>query len=316
MVENIYRILVVNWGIVISTLLVSGAETYERSNWRSIVEHVGVMPGSEAEVIERYHDNRGRATPVVFRGVGKRMDTLNKADLLPYVKGLDGDELILFPLEVGVDAAAEELRGDRSFEEYLDSLVSNSSIAEYFWTSVDEPKTEAYEHYESTMSLPDYFNKENPFYALFVGPKKTNTRLHSHESVFLAQVHGKKRVFLVSPDHKADLGCEEGCIRWISYNPAMFDTCDPATSEFDRAIRPKISDNDQGCSEYSKYIDNAACRIDPITPKPWDYEVLKKVPVFEVVIEAGDVLYIPDGWLHEVHSLSTSVSIAKAAPLK
>lgn len=44
-------------------------------------------------------------------------------------------------------------------------------------------------------------------YIAFIGPKNTRTKFHNHGPVFLSQVYGKKKVYLISPDRAKYLCC-------------------------------------------------------------------------------------------------------------
>lgn len=41
-----------------------------------------------------------------------------------------------------------------------------------------------------------------------------------------------------------------------------------------------------------------------------DFGLIEKLPVWETILEPGDMLFMPMGWIHSVKALSTSVSIA------
>jgi hypothetical protein len=48
--------------------------------------------------------------------------------------------------------------------------------------------------------------------------------------------------------------------------------------------------------------------VDPVSPDYAAYPLFEKAACMEVILEPGDVLYIPPGMLHQVHGLSFSIS--------
>lgn len=73
-----------------------------------------------------------------------------------------------------------------------------------------------------------------------------------------------------------------------------------------KLVHPKNADN---CScierETGKYADY--CLIDISDLEIDDFQHME---IYQTILEPGDVLYIPDGWLHDIRALSTSISIA------
>ncbi|WP_437883870.1 cupin-like domain-containing protein [Pseudomonas sp. LRF_L74] len=119
--------------------------------------------------------------------------------------------------------------------------------------------------------FPDYF--EESLYIkprIWIGPKGTLTPLHRDDSDnFFAQVWGRKSFILAAPHHREALGT------W-STSP-------------DGGL--------EGCS------------FNPDAPDYEAFPAAREVTFYRVVVEAGEILFIPDGWFHQVESVSTSLSV-------
>lgn len=118
---------------------------------------------------------------------------------------------------------------------------------------------------------PDYFPRELYIKPrIWIGPKGTLTPLHRDDSDNLfAQVWGQKSFILAAPHHREALGT------W-------------STSE-------------QGGLE--------GCAFNPNSPDYETYPQAQAVQLYRIVLEAGDLLFLPDGWFHEVASVTTSLSV-------
>ncbi|MFJ4195197.1 cupin-like domain-containing protein [Pseudomonas sp. NPDC089534] len=119
--------------------------------------------------------------------------------------------------------------------------------------------------------LPAYFDA-----ALFIppriwiGPKGTLTPLHRDDTDNLfAQVWGQKRFTLAAPHHREALGT------WSTAPEGGLDGCD----------------------------------FNPDAPDYERFPTARDVTFMRVVLEAGDLLFLPEGWFHQVESVSTSLSV-------
>lgn len=105
---------------------------------------------------------------------------------------------------------------------------------------------------------------------IWIGPKGTLTPLHRDDSDNLfAQVWGEKAFILAAPHHRDALGC------WATSPNGGLEGCD----------------------------------VDPRAPDFARFPGARAVCFMEVVLQAGDLLFLPEGWFHQVESKSTSLSV-------
>ncbi len=126
--------------------------------------------------------------------------------------------------------------------------------------------------------LPDYFPEERYFrksQAVLVSAPSLRMATSWHRDMadnFLLQLIGRKRVSICSPD-------ESGCFYLHSLPPT------DANVPFD------------------------ASAMDPLRPDLDVHPAFRQAHVIECVLEPGDLLFLPCGWLHTVHQVTPSVSI-------
>jgi len=105
---------------------------------------------------------------------------------------------------------------------------------------------------------------------LWIGPRGTLTPLHRDDSDNLfAQVWGEKSFILAAPHHRAALGT------WSTAPRGGLDGCD----------------------------------FNPDAPDYQRFPQARAVPFLRLTLGAGDLLFLPEGWFHQVSSLSTSLSV-------
>lgn len=105
---------------------------------------------------------------------------------------------------------------------------------------------------------------------LWIGPEKTLTPLHRDDTDNLfVQIWGEKKFTLAAPHYRASLGA------WATSPHGGLDGCD---------FNPDAPDFN-------------------LFPAALDVVFLK------LILEPGDILFLPEGWFHQVESLSTSLSI-------
>ncbi|WP_323161675.1 cupin-like domain-containing protein [Pseudomonas fluorescens] len=105
---------------------------------------------------------------------------------------------------------------------------------------------------------------------IWIGPKGTLTPLHRDDSDNLfAQVWGQKKFTLAAPHHREALGT------WSTAPEGGLDGCD----------------------------------FNPDAPDYERFPAARDVTFLRVTLEAGDLLFLPEGWFHQVESVSTSLSV-------
>ncbi|MFO3723229.1 cupin-like domain-containing protein [Pseudomonas sp. HLMP] len=105
---------------------------------------------------------------------------------------------------------------------------------------------------------------------IWIGPKGTLTPLHRDDSDNLfAQVWGEKSFILAAPHHRDALSC------WATSPNGGLEGCD----------------------------------VDPRAPDFARFPGCRAVHFIEVILQAGDLLFLPEGWFHQVESRSTSLSV-------
>lgn len=105
---------------------------------------------------------------------------------------------------------------------------------------------------------------------IWIGPKGTLTPLHRDDTDNLfAQVWGQKTFTLAAPHHREALGT------WSTAPQGGLDGCD----------------------------------FNPDAPDYQRFPHARDVTFMRVTLEAGDLLFLPEGWFHQVESVSTSLSV-------
>lgn len=119
--------------------------------------------------------------------------------------------------------------------------------------------------------FPAYFDRAL-FIAprIWIGPKGTLTPLHRDDTDNLfAQVWGRKSFILAAPHHRPALGT------WSTAPKGGLDGCD----------------------------------FNPDAPDYQQFPAAREVTFLRIELQAGDLLFLPEGWFHQVESVSTSLSV-------
>ncbi|USW95858.1 cupin-like domain-containing protein [Pseudomonas proteolytica] len=121
------------------------------------------------------------------------------------------------------------------------------------------------------ISYPLYFDRAQYIAPrIWIGPKGTLTPLHRDDTDNLfAQVWGEKSFILAAPHHRQALGT------WSTAPKGGLDGCD----------------------------------FNPDAPDYQRFPAARDVTFLRVVLQAGDMLFLPEGWFHQVESLATSLSV-------
>ncbi|MBE7373880.1 cupin-like domain-containing protein [Pseudomonas lopnurensis] len=119
--------------------------------------------------------------------------------------------------------------------------------------------------------FPGYFDRSLYIKPrIWIGPRGTLTPLHRDDSDNLfAQVWGRKSFILAAPHHREALGT------WSTSPEGGLEGCE---------VNPDVPDYDR-------------------------FPGAREVTFLRIVLEAGDLLFLPDGWFHQVESVSTSLSV-------
>ncbi|VVO19275.1 cupin-like domain-containing protein [Pseudomonas fluorescens] len=121
------------------------------------------------------------------------------------------------------------------------------------------------------INYPPYF-EQALFIAprIWIGPKGTLTPLHRDDTDNLfAQVWGQKTFTLAAPHHREALGT------WSTSPEGGLD----------------------------------GCEVNPDAPDYQRFPASREVTFLRVTLQAGDLLFLPEGWFHQVESVTTSLSV-------
>jgi hypothetical protein len=224
---------------------------------------------SQAEFFNDYYLTN---TPVILRGIMGNWQALSRWNP-EYLKQQYGEATV----EVQFNRESNPLfeqekhkhRQEMTLGEYVDLVVNGGKTNDYYMVpyneNLDRPGLQGL--LEEIEIFPEYLDasKRNICMFFWFGPEGTITPLHHDPcNVLLAQVYGKKRIRLISPNQKH-----------LLYNQVGV-----------------YSEVDLDHPDYEKY------------PRFKDVEVL------EVMLEPGEVIFLPVGWWHHVDSLEIAISVS------
>lgn len=247
-----------------------------------VVEVSGdLMPGWEHQIKELYTDEDGNPVPVVFRNAAKNWpaaswtlegftESYGKEEVEAYAQDDSGS----YPaIQTTVhDAIQDMLENPENAGYFMGRIIHNSTDLKYTDNKSLE-KNAFFMHKHLNLASETSFPqlaRKYSVYVLFIGSENTVANLHSHPAVFLAQIYGEKLATLLSPKYM-----DKFCV------------------------------GVQGGTEY-----NSECYVDIMDLDFEEYPELNGVEVYQLTLQAGDIVYIPDGWLHDIRALSKSISIA------
>lgn len=224
---------------------------------------------SRKDFLENYY---AKNTPVILTGIMQNWQAL-KLWSPAYLKQKYGE------VEVEVQANRntnpdyeidlERHRMKLFLKDYIDKIIQNGMSNEYYMVANNQ--TLEREEMRSLLNdievFPEYLNLTDTKGKIFFwfGPGGTVTPLHHDTSnIFLAQVLGRKKVKLISPNQ----------------TPLLYN-----------------------------YV-GVFSKVDCENPDYKRYPLFKKVNIIEVVLEPGEVLFIPVGWWHHVRALDVSISVS------
>jgi hypothetical protein len=201
----------------------------------------------------------GKWTPAFFR------DAFGDA-IIEIAAGREADPRY----DLNLDAHRERVRMDR----FLDRVLAAGTSNDLYMVSNNHTMRRA--RFRALLAdvdpPPELFHPlVGSATSLWIGPAGTVTPLHHDTTnILFAQLYGRKRVELISPQETALLldVAQAGPVEGF-YSPLDLDRL-------------------------------AAC----------DHPALRELLVKRVVLEPGDALYIPAGWWHRVTSLDVSISFS------
>lgn len=169
-------------------------------------------------------------------------------------------------------------------------------------------------------SIPSTTETEPQILAWF-GPASTVSNLHYDKPYnLLSQIIGYKRVRLYSPQYSKELYPYEGLMNNTSpINPEVYDTA--ATKEIIKTINEteRRSDKYPTTEPPLKHHRTDPVTFDTISREREEERINQEkyypsftssLPHYDLVLQPGEILYIPPGWWHHVRSLSISFSVS------
>lgn len=273
---------------------------------KTIVENTGTMPHIKEVELSTwpssiYWFDKNYPEPIVFRGIAKNWKVMNLtyekiAKEFPdskFLFGIDEEEKSKYA-KCFPDSEEEEIDG--FFDEKPDGWPLTFSD---FWKRVQKGEIKRFygevvfnKMHDETDYLPHhlakYFSeifKNDAMPEMFKDASKTtlfvsgpgSVRLtHSHESVLLVQIEGRKIMTFASPDQAEQL--------YVKH-----------------------------CKNGKDYKENDKSCVSPVNIRNPDLEKFpefKNAHLMQVLIEPGDIIFIPEGWFHEVRALDNSVSLS------
>lgn len=278
------------------------------------------MPGWERKIIEIYHDEEGQPVPVIFKGAAKDWEAANWTPEW-FVEKFGDEEIVVVEQDL-VENGRNPIKIDTTINDHIIDILLNPNNSGYLLASLQHNATQD----DFDKKFEDNFRKNSLFiysqlnlvvqtgfpqieirprseriYTLFIGSKNSIAPLHSHGSVFLSQIYGKKMAKLVHFKHAEKFYCEfsennsdEKC---IDLNENSFENIDT----YNTLCCCPLDESEHYASD---------CAIDIEIPDFKNHPELQGIEVQEAILEPGDILYIPKGRLHHISAISTSISIA------
>lgn len=240
------------------------------------------MPSEECEIIARYHDSEGRAIPVIFKGAALTWG-ISKWSPEFFAQEYGYTTVYASPKDIfDVGPDPDLSRGvcrplKKTTQPYIvmnivELMLNDEENAPYYQMHVPNSwDVPSLKDVTQGTAFPLLDHRPREHYLILMGPRGTVASLHNHHSTFLAQLYGEKQITMIAPEYAEAFECV----------PEKF--------------RP----------QHVNYC------LDPLEIDLFEYPALEGVKIFQGILEAGDVLYIPDSWLHDIRALSPSISLAR-----
>jgi len=273
---------------IVGLFLISGplfGEALPRVHFVPVQEVSGnEMPGFEVEVREGYADEAGNALPGVFRGAAKEWGT---AELTPeYFVDAFGE----YPITVYSQKVLEEVEVDEE-----EDLIPRAIVT----TMGDHVKDIIYNAGHAGYLIGDIeHNKTDDFVASDTSEESILEALNLEVQSNFPQIRkaGVYILFVGSENSVASLHSHDVVFLNQIYGIKKVILIDPRHGEVLKCVK------DEGGYFERCFVDIMDCeRVEKEDGDVYAYETL---------VVPGDVLYIPDGWLHDVRAQKGSPSIS------
>jgi len=162
---------------------------------------------------------------------------------------------------------------------------------------------------------------------IWIGPSGTVAQLHwDPEHNFYAQVKGRKRVILAAPNeylrtypnsfsigelsHRTFFHRNEDLLHKLQKCSTSFlaTTHKEPSSEFKAYLKQELSGPEVSLlCDFLAEVNN--CNVNAETPDLISHPAFSEAKRYEVILEPGDLLFIPYFWFHYLRSLEPSISV-------
>lgn len=262
------------------------------------------MPMSEKDIIKSYSDEKGSSIPIVFQGAAKNWEAA--AWTPEYFANHFGTEEIIItpqrPLEeaVGYDKNSELIvtnLAHTTIQDHIKNIALNSKSAGYFFAPLKHNV------------VKEDLEKD----ALSQGEKKNLVKnsifVHTHLDL-AKQTQFPQMVVKSDPKefHSYFLFIGAGNTITSLHSHGSTFLSQIYGRKLATLIHPKFIERCSPTWQGGKFV--SRCGVDIMKPDFEKFPELKSIEVHQTILEPGDVLYIPDGWLHDIRGLSTSISIS------
>lgn len=262
---------------------------------RPIWEVNDQMPGWEKQIIENYCDEERQPLPVIFRGEAKNWKA---AAWTPeyFANQFGNAEIVVVPerlLEEGVSYDNSKIKYiNTRMEAHIKDIILNSKNACYFVSQLFHNMTN-----EELLAKASAFESEPLINAIFLSQLDLETETRFPQSIVkLGEASRSYAVFIGSENTITSLHNHGSTFLSQIYGKKLVTLIHP------KYIKKCYCTEDDADDVFK-------CAIDIINPNFEKYPELKNIEIYQAILEPSDILYIPEGWLHDIRALSTSINI-------
>lgn len=296
---NLFFKLTFNVFLLIINCIVVNADSFNENNEKEYAlikeDKIETWPSNIAWFDDKFPE------PIIFRGAAKSWKIMELT--YNYISENYPNSKFKFGVDIQEDEKfancfpdSEESEIDGFFDEKPEgwplsfqdfwNRVQKGDIKRFYGEIVLNKEDDIdYIPYPLTKYLAKIFENEKTMPAMFKDATKTTLFLsgpgsvrltHSHESVILVQLEGKK-IMTFSPPDQADALYVKHCRNGKDYKY-----------------------NDKSC-------------VSPVNVRNPDlgkFPKFENAQLYQIIIEPGDVIFIPEGWFHDVRALDDSISLS------